>query len=461
MAAFPDAFFWIPGERGDMHARLGLKTQVKVAPQQVLASALLQASLVDLDQVIAKELAENPALERVTPQAAWDELSLPDLTLPRIAADPQADGAGALDDWAEQVAAQPPLIDQLATQLALLADGPICTLAVSLLPCLDNNGYLRTSTTALADEFGVEAGTIEAAIRLLHALEPPGIGARDLRECLQIQCNHLAARGVDCTLVAQILAEAWEAFCQQQWTQIARRLYVNRAAVAEAQSFIRHHLYPHPLALVNNDATPAPPPARADLIIQRQISADSFVYSIEVSRIECYQLRVNAVFTETLRAARRNNGVVSSESCWLQAHIQRARHFMAALQQRWTTLYRIGEYVMTYQQEFLTQGALALRPLTQAMVAAALGLHEATISRAVHDKYIQLPDGRLMALHDFFDQSLPAKETIRRLLAAANQPLSDQAIADCLHAKGIHLARRTVAKYREQLKIPVSYRRCG
>lgn len=439
-----------------MHTILALKTQLKIAPQQVMASTLLQAAIVDLNQLLAKELAANPALERVETAAA----TMPQATLPYPSAYPPTEATNDLDDWAEQLTAQPSRIEQLVAELALMADGQVYAVAVDLLDCLDDHGYLRGSTATLAQELGVDAAAIEEAVQLLHALEPPGIGARDLRECLQIQCAHLAAAGVECKLVGRILAEAWEAFTKQQWSCVARKLQVNCREVVAAQQFVRRQLYPYPLALLTGDSTPAIPLARADLIIHHQISAGSSVYSIEIPNAEHYQLRVNAVFVDRLRAATNSDVVLSSEQAWLSDHIERARQFIAALQQRWASLYRIGEYLIAYQADFLTRGALSLKPLTQAMVAAALGLHESTISRAIHDKHVQLPDGRLMALCDFFDHSLPAKETIRQLLMAANQPLSDREIADCLRTKGIDLARRTVTKYREQLKIPVSYLRC-
>ncbi|MCE7987631.1 MAG: RNA polymerase sigma-54 factor [Caldilinea sp. CFX5] len=445
--------------RGAMHARLALKTQLKIAPQQVMASTLLQAALVDLDQLLAKEVAANPALERVETTAATDTVSdaMPQATLSYLSAYPQGEATPDLDDWTEQLTAQASLIEQLTAQLAFMADGQSYRLAVALLACLDDHGYLRASTATLAQELGVDATAIEAAIQLLHALEPPGIGARDLRECLQLQCAYLAAAGVECRLACRILSEAWEAFTKQQWSYVARKLQISCREVAEAQQFVRRRLYPYPLALVTGNSMPTTAPARADLIIRQQISADSSVYSIEIPNVECYQLRVNDVFVDTLRAVTNTDNVLPSERVWLNNQIARARQFIAALHQRWATLYRIGEYLIVYQADFLAQGALCLKPLTQAMVAAALGLDESTVSRAVHDKYVQLPDGRLLALTAFFDHTLPAKETMRQVLAAADHPLSDQEIADCLHAKGIRLARRTVAKYREQLKIPVSY----
>jgi RNA polymerase sigma-54 factor len=139
---------------------------------------------------------------------------------------------------------------------------------------------------------------------------------------------------------------------------------------------------------------------------------------------------------------------------WICQAIERARMFMAALEHRWGTLRRIGEFLVCYQADFFARGPRYLKPLTRAEVARQLGVHESTISRAVSDKIVQLPNGRLVEMSDLFDRSLAAKEAIRELLASADGPLSDGEIATKLQEASFHLARRTVAKYRSQLHMP-------
>jgi RNA polymerase sigma-54 factor len=129
----------------------------------------------------------------------------------------------------------------------------------------------------------------------------------------------------------------------------------------------------------------------------------------------------------------------------------RAQMVVDALAQRWGTLRRIGEYLLRTQEDFITHGPLYLKPITQAALAKELGLHESTVSRAVKDKIVQMPDGHLVPLKAFFDPTLAAKEVIRTLQNSTNQPLCDREIAERLESKGLRLARRTVAKYRLEM----------
>lgn len=445
-----------------MHARLALKTSVKITPQQILTSRLLQAAAGDLEQLIRQELAENPALEQCE---AWSRPTSTAVGSPteRSPAQPFSvspvhrshhHGAPTAAEISEQLIAQPSAIEQLINQVACSAQGTDLTLAVFLLDSLDERGYLRTPLAELAQAAGVAEAALTRARQLLHELEPPGIGARDLRECLQLQYNHLAATGMQCSVVGRILSEAWDEFSTQQWAQVARKLKVSRACVADAQHFIRTNFYPYPLALVEQSATPAVTLAQADLIIQCEKSANRPVYSITIANAAAERLRISPAFMQDWGDSATNQpGVAAAEAGWLTSYIDRARHFLQALNQRGLLLRRIGEYLVDYQTAFLAHGPRHLKPLTQNQVAVALDVHESTISRAVHDKHALLPNGRLLPLSAFFDHSLPAKAALQRLLAHSDHPISDRELADALRSEGIDVARRTVAKYREQLRL--------
>jgi RNA polymerase sigma-54 factor len=177
---------------------------------------------------------------------------------------------------------------------------------------------------------------------------------------------------------------------------------------------------------------------------------------LEIPDAEQYELRVCAPFADALRSnGNGRSALLPAERAWIKFYVDRAHLFIRALQQRWVTLRRIGEYLLAYQGEFLEHGPRLLKPLTRTRVAGALDFHESTVSRAVQDKIAQLPDGRLIPLRDFFDDSLAVKEAMRQVLANAHRPLSDREITECLRAEGICLARRTVTKYRAQLQHPV------
>jgi RNA polymerase sigma-54 factor len=228
--------------------------------------------------------------------------------------------------------------------------------------------------------------------------------------------------------------------------------------IAEARRFIVKNLYPYPLSLIEADAGRTALLSQPDLIIRRDHRGGQ-IYQVEVPGCEEYQLRVNNGFAATLSAHNGGRDLSADDAAWLQVHLSEARLFIASLQQRWATLRRIGEYLTRYQADFLAHGPRHLQPLTRAAISAALGLHESTVSRAIRDKVVQMPDGHLLLLADFFDGSLAVKTALRELLTADGQTMSDRELAQALERQGLLLARRTVAKYREQLSIPISHRR--
>lgn len=463
-----------------MQARLLLKLQPQVRLQQVISSALLAASGAELEELIADELAANPALERTGDRDSWQRRQAhpdapvagspatehaidPELrrTRTRPGREPGAAQAG------QQIAAVPTVHERLASQLALLAAGDEFTLALRMLQLLDGHGYLRATSAELAVELGTEIAATERAVQLVQELEPPGVGARDLRECLLLQCAHLAAALCPadaelCAVTRRMLEEAWDEFAAQKWKALGRKLRVDAATVQAVRRFIARNFYPYPLGLIEAGGAPSMP-VQPDVIIRRAGRAGDCRFMVEIPESERFSLALSSAFAHALHARRGSvpgsvpGGVHSlgaDDAAWVNLHVCRARLFLAALRRRWATLRLICEYLATYQAEFFAQGPRGLKPLTRATVAAALGLHESTVSRAIREKFVQLPDRRLMPLADFFDNSLAAKAAIRELLAVQSCGMSDREIVAALDAQGFRLARRTVAKYREQLNLP-------
>jgi RNA polymerase sigma-54 factor len=235
-----------------------------------------------------------------------------------------------------------------------------------------------------------------------------------------------------------------------------KKLGICRPALDEALSFISQRLYPHPLPLIDSSPAGDGCTYQADVIITCGTAGD---YVLEFPGADAFELRISTAFTLALREE--TAALSNREQEWIRSHVSQANMFLAALQQRWITLRRIAEYLVAYQQAFLAEGPQHLRSLTRRDVAEALGLHESTVGRAVSDKVVQLPDGRLRPLAIFFDSALPAREAIRNLLDQSNSALSDQEIAEQLQALGWQLARRTVAKYRQQMSLPSSHHRNG
>jgi RNA polymerase sigma-54 factor len=438
-----------------------LAPQATVTTQMVLASALLRLSGEEAEQAIKAELAENPALELLEPGLSVKRAGREPARGPDDSFRGQDGGfhKSAGNRWDEDgedplervVSAASPL-DQLLAQARLIAPSGDIDLVTHLIHALDRHGFLSKEETELAAELGVSRERVLEGIAWLQTLDPPGIGARNLRECFLLQCSHLAALGVDCSAARAILDDAWDCLARQRWECVAKRAGMTHAQVDDAIHFIAANLYPYPLSLVPDPPERTRTLSRPDLVVRRD--ADSSHYRAEVVTPETYRLRIS----DTFRASAADRSDVSpltpAENEWILQARERARRFIDAVEQRIVTLNRVATYVVTYQHGFFEHGPAFLQPLTRAAVATALGLHESTVSRAVNGKVLQMPDGRLIEFSDLFDRSLAAKEVIRVLIRSSGRNWSDREIAAELQKQSLCVARRTVAKYRGCLGIP-------
>lgn len=430
-----------------MRVRTILSSQQKVTTQTLLVTNLLRLSSQALDEAVAQEVSDNPALEHRT---AYDDVPNEDsVTRPGR----QAQEADA-DQW-ERIAHTETPIETLVAQARLLAPAGELALLTYLIHCLDEHGFLRLSAPELAAELGVAPERVERGVAWLHEMEPCGIGARDVRECLMMQCARLKTQEGGGEVALSILERAWDDFVHQRWRAIARATGYSLEEVHNAVQFIRTRLYLFPVRLILDGPADERRLTHPDLIIRRSVDEGRPSFRVEVPFGPEVGLRVSPAF---LSAARRSAGLTRelqpAEQQWVSQSVERARTFIEALHQRRRLLAWVGEFLAEYQADFFAHGPRHLKPLTRAQVAHHLGVHESTISRAVSDKSLQLPDGRLIELGEMFDASLAAKEAIRELLEATSEPLSDREIVSRLGSQSFDLSRRTVAKYRQQLNIP-------
>ena len=443
-------------------------TQIAVTAQTVLASTLLRLAVADVEEAVKRELAENPALELVEPRSVRERTTAERPS--RFGDSLEWDGArhrGTTTAWEgddqdplDRVAATQSAFEQLFDQARLLTPTADLDIVTHLIQSLDEHGFFRIAEADFARDQGVSLERIHRGIAWLQKLDPPGIGARDLRECFLLQCNHLATLGVDCSPILQILHQAWDCFAQQRWECVCKKARISRAEVDGALQFIRANLYPYPMSLVAEGPDRESALTRPDLVVRRNPQTGGMRFSVEVVVAKMHNLKISDTFQLTMEPTPVGTSQLASvEREWVYQSIERARHFIDALEQRRATLRRIGEFVVTYQDDFFEHGPGHLRPLTRAAVAAALGVHESTVSRAVSDKVLQLPSGRLIEFSDLFDRSLAAKEAIRQLIRTSGRALSDREIALQLEGQSLGIARRTVTKYRGQLGIPIMGRR--
>lgn len=421
-----------------MPMRTSLASQLRVTTQTVLLSQLLRLPDAAVDEAIDREVADNPALERRPAAQRFRP--------PRAAPD---------TDPFDGVPSRESPLDLLFSQARLLV--PVEDLAVVgyLLDCLDEHGFLRATEDDLARETKLSPARVARAIAWLQRLDPPGIGARDLRECFQLQCLDLESRSVDCRAPRRILDAAWNAFTRQEWRRVARLSGLSLPDVEAAVAFMRERLYPYPLLLAPGDRDSPPPLAQPDLIVRRLDGDGLSGLVVDAPAPYLAELRISAVYQRAIRAAAPTGGATDPAAwAWLQQAVGRARLFIDALERRRSTLERIGAYLVEQQADFFADGPRSLKPLTRTDAARALGLHESTVSRAVSDKVLQLPNGRLVALSDLFDGSLAAKACLREIVAASDEPLSDRELADQMRLRSFDLSRRTVTQYREEMGIP-------
>ncbi len=406
-----------------MAPRVGLE----VSPALVAFSELLSLSGPALEALVESEVRENAALERLEVEGCpicrggWRA------RCPVCSTAPRPSVSSPLIEAGERAAPESDAETLLrAVRLEITArEAPI---AERLVDSLDEHGRLDGTCAEIADELGVSAAAVESVLAVVRRCGPPGVGARSLPECLLLQLDALAVDDPRARLARSVIAGHLPALARGRFASIARALGVTREEVEAALELIRDHLRPYPA--FDGRGAPACTHALPDVVVRAHPEIpDAFT----VELVEPSMARL---------ALRRDAG---------DGSVARARSFLGQLRDRWETLRRVAEYALEHQRAFLLEGPLALQPLTRAETAAALDLHESTVSRAVADKQVLLPDGTLIALARLFGAGGGVDAALRRILETSDGRLSDQRLADRLCEAGYPIARRTVAKHRARL----------
>ena len=366
------------------------------------------------------------------------------------------------NDFLTQQSREQTLRDHLVWQLNLTPfsdeDRAIATM---LADAVDEDGYLGIGVdeiVAAFDDPEIGPEEVEAVLHRLQAFDPPGVAARDLRECLLIQLRQLPADTPYRSLALQLVGEHFELLANQDEAQIRRRLKIEAEDLLGTVHLIRS-LNPRPGTAVATEDT-------------SYIEPDVFVYkrngrwAVELNPDAAPRLRVNPDYASLIRRADQ-----SSDNTTLKNHLQEARWFIKSLQSRNDTLLKVATKIVEIQRNFFEYGEEAMKPLVLRDIAEALEMHESTISRVTTQKYMYTPRGTLEFKYFFSSHVSTAaggeasataiRALIKKLIAAEKpgKPLSDNKIAAILADQGINVARRTVAKYRESMAIPPSNER--
>ena len=495
-----------------LHLQQKQSLQQKLSPQQIQYIKLLQLPTLALEQRIKSELESNPVLEEgmeedeMPPEEIASDEPTAAETEAQAEAEPEPDTKDDEFDWddflnaddelygykaqvdhsAEEDEREMPmpstssLAEGLRGQIGLLSLSPEdSVVADQIIGSIDDDGYLRRPVASILDDIMFNQGLmlseadVERVLSRVQRLDPVGIAARDLRECLLVQLDVLPADTPGRTNAKRVLNEAYKAFTMKHFDQIKRRLKIDGAELKEAYDLIRS-LDPKPgegeILQQTNYITP-------DYTVREQDGE----FLISLNGKNAPELRVNKHYRDmwnqlsadkkrgpSAPAANGQAARTDDTRSFLKTRLESARWFINSIHQRRQTMLKVMDALVSLQADFFRKGPGHLRPMILKDIAEIIGMDISTVSRVVNGKYVQTEWG-VYELKHFFSEGLTTdsgeevsnkkvKALLEKIIGAENKrkPLSDQKLANRLAEEGYSIARRTVTKYREQLNIPVA-----
>lgn len=430
----------------------------------------------DFDRAEEQPEVELPQPEETTAEKENDDLDLGDyLNDDEIAGyKMQGDGPGDAEDDREMPLADTggSLIDSLLNQLGFVAlTDKQRLIGTQLIGSIDGDGYIRRDLSAIANDLAfsqnVEATTdeIEAVLRLVQSFDPPGIGARDLQECLLLQLERRPAEP-DVENAERILAETYEEFTKKHYSRIQQKLDLEDDEIKDAITLILR-LNPKP-----GGSGPVGMGKVQYIIPDFILTNDNGQFHLSLNARNAPDLRVSPAYTEMFQAydkASKKDKKMKEAVTFVKQKLDSAKWFIDAIRQRQNTLLRTMDAIVRYQHDFFAEGDEGrLRPMILKDIAQEIGMDISTVSRVVNSKAVQTEFG-IYPLKYFFSEGIATdsgedassrevKHILKEIIdgESKGRPLSDDKLEKMLNARGYNIARRTVAKYREQLNIPVA-----
>ena len=458
-----------------------LSLQQKLSPQQIQMIKLLELPTVQLEQRIKQEIEDNIVLEEE--HASEEEEQPQQISVDEyLREDDTPSYKSRINNYSKDDKQRPVFLTEgrslpeyLLEQLGFrnLSERDM-RLAAYLVGSIDEDGYLRRDLESVADDIaftlGIEtsAEELERLLGVLHELEPAGIGARNLRECLLLQMAQIPINSRPRRLARKILTNYFEEFVKKHYEKLMSRLQVSEEDFREAIAEIRR-LSPKPGNLYAEGGTDTTPYIIPDFILDYQDGR----FQLSLNSYNVPEVRVNRRYMDMIREMVGSDGTVREKDKeaiqFVKNKIDSDKWFISAIKQRHDTLMRTMQTILDYQQEYFKDGDKSkLRPMILKDIADRTGLDVSTISRVVNSKYVQTQFG-IILLKSLFSEAMQTESgeevssyEIKNILQECideedkRHPLTDETLMDILNSKGYRIARRTVAKYREMLGIPVA-----
>ncbi len=435
--------------------------------------SLLALNTMALHQKVEAELARNPALELIDehrcptcqrvlranspcptcsrPQSGSPEEPIVFLSTRQDFFPASSSGAfqedASFDDYPAQ---KIDLVEHILRQIGAELPVEERQIAYHILTSLDEDGLLPVSSIEIAQYYHVPRSRVDRIIRQIQAADPLGTGSATPQEALRVQIELLRETTIVPPYVSEAVSMGLEMLSPHRSTELGRLIGISSAEARQAVRFIADNLNPYPArAYWGEPGRPVIEPGRdqnvfnlPDIIISRVSDAEETSLVVEIAMPFCGTLRVNPLFREALQQAPEEKAEL-----W-QTDLEQATLLVKCIQQRNNTIVRLMQRLVVYQRAFILHGESSLRPLTRAEMADQLQVHESTMSRAVADKAVQLPNKHIIPLATFFDRSLHVRSVLKTIIDQETSPLSDSHLAQILTTQGYPVARRTVAKYR-------------
>ena len=478
---------WFEKTGMNIRQQLNLRLSQNLVMTQSLQQAikLLQLSKLELEQLIQRELVENPVLEEESNEseptaeeradAARNEITDGVDTDPEIVLD-EIDQNYFFEDYIEYqhqrsmrevvelpsfestLASPTNLTDHLTWQLHLnVTDDRTVEIGEAIIGNLNKDGYLRASPTEIAELVGAGEEDVEEVLRLVQQFDPIGVAARDLRECLMVQLDQLE---LESDLPRRIVSEHLVHLEKRSYDVLAKELCCDLKEIQDALDIIRT-LDPKPGSKYGAATSAYVEP---DVFVLK----DGDDYVIVLNEEDLPKLRISRQYKQMIA---KGSSIPEETRNYVRDRINGAKWLLKSFVQRQRTIYKVVESIVNKQRAFLEKGVEHLKPMILSDIAYDIGMHESTVSRVVTNKYVHTPRG-VFELKYFFStgirstfgqdvSSLAVKRKIKQIVEEENsrKPLSDSKIMAMLNQQGLKIARRTVAKYREELRIPPSKQR--